>query len=132
MRILLIISIVLIGHLSFGQTKTKLNKNKLFINKDLVTQIEITNNCLPLDSCQVHTYKLNDSMIEGLVDRLNKSDSIGICKYYNLYWINIYLTDGIIRTFRINGALIKENNDWCFDIKDTDYVENLWRELNNE
>ena len=75
---------------------------------------------------------LNDSMIEDLIDRLNKSNSIGKCKFYNLYWLNIYYTDGTIRTFRINGSSIKENNDWCFNIKDSDYMVNLWTELYKE
>jgi hypothetical protein len=37
----------------------------------------------------------------------------------------------VIRTFGINETLIKESNNWCFEIKDSDYLENLRTELNN-
>ncbi len=132
MRILASLTLLVIALCSFGQTKTKSNEHKLTINKDLVTQIDITNHCYPLDSCQMFTYNLSDSMIEDLIDRLNKSHSMGPCKYINLYVINIYLTDGTKRMFRINGPSIKENSDWCFDIKDPDYAQNVWAELNRK
>jgi len=126
----LIILVIIIT--SFGRIETISEGNKLKINKELVDSIEITNNCSPCDSCRFVTYKLNESMTKDLIERLNESNSKDSCKYTVLYWLIIYSNNGTIRIFRINGALIKEKDNLCFDIKDSNYFEELYKELSNE
>ena len=126
----LIILVVIIT--SFGKIKTISEGYKLKINKELVDSIEITNNCSPCDSCRFVTYKLNESMTNNLIDRLNESNSKDSCKYTVLYWLEIHFNNGTYRTFRVNGALIKEKDNLCFDIKDSKWFEELYKELSNE
>ena len=129
--IALLFCLVITSFLS-GQTKSKSNEKQLTLNKELIAQIEITNGCYPLDSCDNFTYKLSDLMVEKLTDKFNNSSSEGFCKFIVLYWVKIDFTDGTVKTFRINGDSVKENDDWCYDIKDSDFLERLWDELNNE
>ena len=129
MRKILTLVIIIIAMTSYGQTKNGSEVNKLAINNELVDSIQITNNCLPCDSCQFITYRLNESMTKNLFEILNESNTKDSCKYLTLYWLDIYFKDGTIRTFGINGPLFNENNKWCFDINDSDYFENLWIEL---
>ena len=119
---------------------------KLNLDKDLISQITITNYCGPLDSCAHITHKLTNPMKEGLVDKLNKSESVGPCEFNNKYWLRIYFTDSTVSPYITNGYLlyeVKENDrllyttmieedDLCFKIKDQDYINNLWKELNED
>jgi len=131
---------------SCGESNTKSPLIKVNLNKDLISQITISNYCGPMDSCQIITYKLTNPMIEDLVNRLNKSDSIGPCEFANEYWLRIYFTDSTISTYITNGFLfyeVKEDDhllyttiieaeDLCLKIKDPDYVNNLWKELDKD
>ena len=132
MRYIATLTLLVIALFSFGQTKTKSPNNELTIGKEQVTRIEIRNHSGQADSIKTITHMFNEAMTNDLIDRLNNSKSTGPCKYIVLYWLDVYLEDGTKRTFRINGRSIKENNDWCFDIKDSDFAENLWKKLNKE
>jgi hypothetical protein len=62
------------------------------------------------------------------VEKWNTARSRGPCKYIARYWIDVYFKDKSKRTFRLNGASIKERNDYCYDIGDDKYGEKLWNE----
>lgn len=117
---------------SFSQTQNGSEEHELKINVETVNRIFIAANCSPVDSCRRTPYLLNDAMAKDIIDRLNKSNSKDSCTYTAEYLLNIYYKDGTRRDFKISGASIKENNDLCFEINDSDYFENLWIELDKE
>ncbi len=116
----------------YGQTKNDSIENKLTINIKTVNQIYISAYCSPWDSCRGTQYQLNFAMTNDLIDRLNKSNSKNPCIFTEEYYLYIHFKDRTIKILRIKGALIKDNNDKCFDIKDSDYFENLWIKLDKE
>ena len=132
---LILLVIILI---SCGQTETKSEENKLTINKETVNQIYITGYCGPLDTCIKSTYRLyllDDTMAENLIDKLNNSiskDPCNFAEYSSEYVLYIHLKDGTKKDFKIIGQSIKEDNDRCFDIHDTDYFEKIWSVLDNK
>ena len=129
---LILLVIVLI---SYGQTETKSEENKLTINKETVNQIYIAGYCSPMDSCRGTSYLLNDTMAENLIDKLNNSiskDPCNFAEYSSEYVLYIHLKDGTKKDFKIIGQSIKEDNDRCFDIHDTDYFEKTWSVLDNK
>lgn len=147
MRSIVTITILFISLFSCGQAKKTSTLSKLNLNKDSISQIKISNYCGPMDSCQTITYKLNRSIMEVLVDKLNTSDRIGPCEFTNLYWLHIYFTDSTIRTYITNGSLfakVKKDDDYpfyttiiktgdlCLKIKDSDYIKNVWAKLGNK
>jgi hypothetical protein len=129
MREILSFVLLIITSTLHGQTKNGLKENELRINTKSVNRICIAAYCSPNDSCRGTPYQLNNTMAEDLIERLNKSNSRGPCIYYPEYLLHIYFKNGTQRDFRINGSSIKEINDWCFDINDSDYFKNLWIEL---
>lgn len=132
MREISILVLLIIALTPYGQTKNGSEEYELKIGMETVNQIYIAGYCSPMDSCRGTPYQLNDAMAEGLIDKLNKSNSKDPCIYTVEYFLYIYFKDGTQRDFKINGTLIKENNSWCFDINDADYFENLWIELDKE
>lgn len=74
------------------------------------------------------TKKLSSEISKDLIDRWNEASTIGPCKYISNYKMNVYLKNGEIRVFRINGGTMKESNDWGFDIKDKSYFDHIWRD----
>ena len=127
------IFVFLIGALTHcGQTKSSIEENKLLVNIETVTQIYIAAYCSPIDSCRGTQYQLNHTMVEDLINRLNKSNSKDSCNFTEEYLLYIHFTDGTIKKFKINGSSIKDNKDRCFDVKDSDYFKNLWRVLDKE
>ena len=64
-----------------------------------------------------------------LANDWNTSKAIGPCIYLPTYYVVIFLQDGTQRSFRANGQSIKENNDWCFEIGETNYFDKLWAEI---
>ena len=123
-----------IQHKGGGQVKLKkkLDTNNLIIEKENVDRIEIRILSEASDSVQIIKYTLNEAMTNELIDRFNSSKSVGPCKYIVLYWLDFYATDGSKRTFRVNGQSVKEKNDWCYNIKDSDCIGNIWKELQKE
>lgn len=115
----------LIVLLSLAQNNSIDSERNLILDYRNVTEIEITNNCYPTDSCEIITHSLDDNLIEELIGNLNNASSTGQCKFYVLYWLDIHFKDGTKRTFRINGQSIKEENDWCFTIDSPDFAGKL-------
>ena len=113
----------------FGQMKIELNENQKSIFIDSVNQIYIRAYCSPVDSCDYTPYQLTNVMVEDLLERLNKSNSKDSCDFSERFYVLVHFKDGTIREFKINGSLIIDYNNDCFDIKDTMYFENLWIEL---
>jgi len=117
---------------SNNQTKNSLEENKLTLNIETIDTIYLVAYCGPMDSCNGTLYQLKYAMIHDLIDRVNKSSSKGSCNFDEEYLLYVHFKDGTTRNFRINGSLIKDNNDRCFDIKNSNYFENLWIGLNKE
>lgn len=130
----------------FGQNPTKSMNHELKLSKDLISEIEISNYCGPMDSCAIFTYKLTRAMTEGLIDRLNIAKPSGPCEFTNVYWLNIHFKDHARITYITNGFLfyevqqddrffyttVIEADDLCLKSKDPLYVKNLWNELDQD
>lgn len=72
-----------------------------------------------------HTKRLTDEQKKEFVEKFNKSTASGPRKAVPLYFISVHLKDGTVRKFRINAQYIKENTDYCFDLGDSKYIENI-------
>jgi hypothetical protein len=113
-----------------GQTKTKSNFEKSNIDIETVDFIEIKNRAGQSDTLDNLTKRLTDEQKNQFVEKFNNSKSNGLRKAIPLYFIDVHLKDGTKRSFRINGQYIKENNDYCFDLRDSKFIETIWNELN--
>ena len=118
-----ILSIVL---LACGQTKTKSTGNKENIDLTTVDNIELRKHLYQKDSLNLNLKILTGEQSIWLVDKWNNAKPKGLCKYFPTYWLRIHFKDSMERTFRINGQSIKESNDYCYDLGDSKYLEQLW------
>jgi hypothetical protein len=70
--------------------------------------------------------QLSPVQVLEFVQKWNDSRPKGTCKYITRYALEVTLKDKSKRTFRVNGASIKETTDYGYDLGDTTYVEKLW------
>lgn len=117
----MLIQILFLTLYACGQS-TKSLSNKKEIKIDSVDFIYMKKNQNDQDSV-----RLNFEQTKMFVDKWNDSKSIGLCKYISEYWVRIILKDGSARTFWINSANIKENNDWTYSTGDSLFIASLWR-----
>ena len=64
-------------------------------------------------------------LINALILEFNSAKSSGLYKYIVEYWVDVTLKDGTKRILRVNSSNIKEDNDYCFDLGDTNYLKIL-------
>lgn len=119
----IILSLLTIGLFSCSQN-SKLLEEKASIDISLVDSV-IVMKPNRNDSTTNIPIRLSRFQIKTFVDKWNESKGIGMCKYMPTYVITIYLTDKKTRDFRINGASIKEDKDWCYDLGDSDFISKL-------
>ena len=122
--------IVLTTFTACGQTKTKSNFEKIKIDIETVDFIEIRNRPGQLDTLVNQTNRLTSEQKNLFVEKFNSSKSNGLRKAIPLYFIDVHLKDGTKRNFSVNGQYIKENNDYCFDLGNSKFIETIWNELN--
>ena len=115
---------------SCAQTNKKNVTEKATINFENVEKIEIKNNPHGQTRENIELKELTNYQVKALVDKWNKSISIGPCKFGLQYWLFVTLNDGTKRTFRANGQNIKESNDWCYDIGDNQFFRSLYMNAN--
>jgi len=118
-----ILSILL---MACGQTKTKSVGDKQNIELAAIDNVELRKHQYQKDSLNINLKLLNGEQSKWLVDKWNNAKSNGICTYIPTFWLAIHFKDGSKRTFRINGQSIKESNDYCFDLGDNLYLDQLW------
>ncbi len=121
--------IVSITFTACGQTKTKSDFVKSSIDIETVDFIEIKNRAGQSDTLDNLTKRLTEEQKNQFVEKFNNSKPNGLKKGIPLYFIDVHLKDGFKRSFRINGQFIKENNDYCFDLRDSKFIETIWNEL---
>ena len=109
-----------------GQTKTKSNFEKT--NIDIVT-VDFRNRAGQPDTLENQTKRLTNDQKNLFSEKFNSSKSNGLRKAIPLYFIDVHLKDGTKRNFRVNGQYIKENNDCCFDLGDSKFIETILQEL---
>lgn len=120
-----IIFILAIFAIACNQSKSKSKSyNRLDLNK--VSRIEISKKEMSLDSKNSPVRSLTEKQIRLFTEKLNQADKFEYRKYFPSYELFIYLRDGSVRSFRIAGKYIKENNDLCFDFDDENYFSNLY------
>jgi len=119
------ITLILLTALKFfGQTKTKSVSDKSKI--DIQT---IDHGLIYIQANKTGKVKfLTIEQAKAFANKWNNAKVKGPYKFIVQYWVDIDLKDGHIRTFRINGEIAKETNDWGFDIGDKGYIEKLWTE----
>lgn len=112
------------------QTKLSQYGDKKSIDITIIDYIEIKKHPLQqLENKDSISRRLTPELSNLFANKWNNAKSKGPCKMGVQYWLYIYLKDGTKRTFRANGQTIKENNDWCLDIGETDYFKKLWTDL---
>lgn len=111
-----------------GQIAIKTKVNHSTIDFQGIDYIEIRNHSGQKDTIQTIRKRLTAEQSKIFVEKWNSAKSKGPCKYIVLYWVDITLNDKTVRTFRVNGQSIKENNDQCFDLGDGKYIDRLWKE----
>jgi hypothetical protein len=126
MRILTIIMITCLT--ACAQIKTRSVDDKKTIDLTTVDNIKIKNQSVQEDTLPILIKQLTSQQIKIFVDKWNNAKSMGPSIFVALFMIDITFVNGSKRTFRINGQSIKENNDWCFDLGDSKYIEQLWNE----
>ncbi len=126
--ILLIFSVIYFQKQSESSVQSEINQSeKASIDLRTIKYVEIRNHSNQPDSIKTIRKRLNIEQTKIFVAKWNESKSIGFCKYFPNYWIDLYFIDGSKRTFRINGKNVKEKNDWCFDFMDKNYIIELWK-----
>lgn len=103
------------GHGKHTDDRRMIDLSKVDFIK-ICRQQDTAQNCKLLTNEQAHLF----------VKKWNKSKSTGPCKYIVLYWIKVMFKDGTERIFRLNGKDIKSEDDWCYDLDDSQYIEQLW------
>lgn len=97
--------------------------HKNIIDLDLVDYVSIKKELYATDSI----YFLTKNEIKSLTDEWNKSEFKGMYKMIPKYWIRVHLKNDSIRSFRVNGNLIKENSDWTYSLSDSTLISSLWK-----
>ena len=132
-KIIFILTFTILGAFSaIGQINNKSNFQKIKIDVNTVEYIEIRNIKEQLDTLSNKIKHLTNAQINLFVEKYNNSKPNGLRKTIPLYFISVYLNNGTKRVFRINGQYIKENNDYCFDLVDSKFIESFWNELNTD
>jgi hypothetical protein len=112
------------------QSKTTSNFEKSNIDNEMVDFIEIKNRAGQFDTLDNRIKRLTVEQKNQFIEKFNNSKPIGLGKSLPFYFIYVHLKDGTKRSFRINGQFIKENNDYCFDLRDGQFIEKIWNDLN--
>lgn len=126
----ILIFIVLTTISSCWQNKTKSNFEKKNINVETVDSIEISNRTGQSDTIENQIKRLTKKQVIQFIEKFNNSKEYGLIKALPLYFVDVYLKDSTIRSFRISGQFIMENNDYSFDLGDRKFIESIWTDLN--
>ena len=118
--------LILTSLTSCGQVKSKSVGDKKPLDLNAIKFIEIRNHHGGADSVKTIYKRLNTSQTKIFVDKFNSAKSSGLYKYIVEYWVDVSLKDGTKRIFRVNSSNIKEDNDYCFDLGDKNYLKTLW------
>lgn len=84
------------------------------------------NKSIPKSYNKIDVRELNKNQIEKLTKTLHKATLRGMCKIAAVYKIKIYLKKDAVRVFRGNSKTLKEKTDFCYDLSDKNFYENLW------
>ena len=94
-----------------------------------VASMYIRSQHVQTDTAYSLSYKLSIQQSQRFTEAWNSSSSTHLCKYYPSYWVTVILTDSSRRTFRLSKKTIKENNDYCFQVDDSTFIERLWEDV---
>ncbi|HTH56712.1 MAG TPA: hypothetical protein VL728_11755 [Cyclobacteriaceae bacterium] len=119
----IILTLVTVGLFACGRSPKSLG-DKAAIDLSLVDSVTIKK-WDRNDSITNVPVKLTTLQVKAIVDKWNESTGKGMCKYLPTFEMTIYLTDKKTRNFRINARTIKEDKDWCYDLGEPDFIENL-------
>ena len=125
-----LITFILLSHsiLFFSQTKSKVS-HMTTIDFVLVDHADMNKYTGPIPDSTIRTIRrqLSLEQIKKFVDEWNKANYIGVCKFKPKYRIDLYFKDGTKRIFEINGS-IKETRNYCYDLQDKKYLQDLWKD----
>lgn len=71
-------------------------------------------------------YFLTQDEIKLVVNEWNNSKKEGLYKMVPNYHIRVHLKNDTIRSFRVNGELIKESGDWAYSLSNYNLISSLW------
>ena len=70
--------------------------------------------------------RLTPGQAAGFVSHWNNSSAKGPYKFYPGYFLTIHFKGDSSLSFRTQGDLIKQNNDWSYSVHDKNYFKSLW------
>jgi hypothetical protein len=120
----IILTFVAIGLLACGQN-SKSTGDKVILDLNVVDSLTIKRH-QDINHTIVHKpIKLTGSQTKKIIDKWNSSTGTGLCKFFPVFEMTVYLNDKKTRNFRINAQSIKEDKDWCYDLGEPDFIEKL-------
>lgn len=99
------------------------NAHKMSIDKDSIEFVSIKKQLNASDSI----YFLTNKEIQQIVYELNNSKYKGLYKMIPKFLVHINFKNDSVRTFRTNGKLIKENNDFTYSLSTPLLIADLWK-----
>ena len=90
------------------------------IDKDSVDYVEIRKQ---FDTVSL---RLTADQAAGFIDVWHHSSSKGVYKFLPEYFLTIHFIGGRSRSYRVNGSLVKQGNDWTYSVGDKEYFKNIW------
>jgi len=120
--------IILVANLltACSQNKKKVTFEKIPIDYKRIDRIQISKRNIPPDTAIYYSRVLDQDQLISFCEKWNQTDKNGLYKFLPTYNLTLYLKHGAIRRFRVNGSLIKENNDYCGDFGDTNFFHDLY------
>lgn len=116
--------------LACGQTKTQSNFEQSKLDIETIDFIEIDHKPEQYDTTQLEKKLLTAQQRKTFVAKWNNAKSVGPIKSMTRHFITVHFKDGTTRKFKGNGPILKENNDFGFDLGDSNFIETIWIDLN--
>ncbi len=92
-----------------------------------IKQIQIIQVADLYNSSHYYWKELSQHQTKQFVEKWNAAKSIGDCKkQITSYFIVVYFYDGNMREFQINGRIIKEKTNTCFEINEPNFFDDLY------
>ncbi|MFH1050540.1 MAG: hypothetical protein V1779_06365 [bacterium] len=75
---------------------------------------------------------LNKYQKKAIINKFNTAQPKGLCDFIPEYWLTLKLLDDSIINFKILDEKIKVNDEWCFSIDDSDFIDSFYNEIIKE
>lgn len=100
----------------------------LSISEECVDFILMKNRAGQYDNDSQFIKRLTPDQSSLLIKNINQAENLGIRKGISWHFIDIYLKDGHVRSYNINGSrYVMDKNNYCYDLGNMELVESIWQ-----